>query len=93
MGGDADPGTRALLAGGGRVGADMASVDWSATPLGEPETWPTPLRTVVQMLLTTRFSMWMAWGPELTCFYNDAYWRDTLQSKHPWALGKPAHVM
>ncbi|GAA4770782.1 SpoIIE family protein phosphatase [Actinomycetospora chibensis] len=93
MGGNADPGTPALFAGGGRVGADMASVDWSATPLGEPESWPTPLRTVVQMLLTSRFSMWMAWGPELTCFYNDAYWRDTLQSKHPWALGKPARVM
>ena len=93
MGAEGDPGTRALFAGGGRVGADMASVDWKATPLGEPESWPTPLRTVVQMLLTSRFSMWMAWGPDLTVFYNDAYWRDTLQSKHPWALGKPAHVM
>ena len=93
MGTGASPGTRALVAGGGRVGADMATVDWSATPLGEPDTWPTPLRTVVRMLLTSRFSMWMAWGPELTVFYNDAYWRDTLQSKHPWALGKPAHVM
>ncbi|GLZ44448.1 hypothetical protein Acsp06_06330 [Actinomycetospora sp. NBRC 106375] len=81
----------ALFAGGGRVGADMAAVDWAATPLGEPEQWPTPLRTVVRMLLTSRFSMWMAWGPELTVFYNDAYWRDTLQSKHPWALGRPAH--
>ncbi|GAA4941590.1 anti-anti-sigma factor [Actinomycetospora succinea] len=93
MGSDVSPGTQALVAGGGRVGADMATVDWTATPLGEPEQWPTPLRTVVRMLLTSRFSMWMAWGPELTVFYNDAYWRDTLQSKHPWALGKPAHVM
>ena len=71
MGTGASPGTRALVAGGGRVGADMATVDWSATPLGEPDTWSTPLRTVVRMLLTSRFSMWMAWGPELTVFYND----------------------
>ncbi|MEJ2887032.1 SpoIIE family protein phosphatase [Actinomycetospora aeridis] len=93
MGTGVSPGTRALVEGGGQVGADMAGVDWSATPLGEPDTWSTPLRTVVRMLLTSRFSMWMAWGPELTVFYNDAYSRDTLQSKHPWALGKPARVV
>ncbi|HWN27546.1 MAG TPA: SpoIIE family protein phosphatase [Actinomycetospora sp.] len=87
------PDAGALFAGGGRVGADMAEVDWTTTPVGAPDGWPTPLRTTVRMLLTTRFSMWMAWGPELTVFYNDAYWRDTLQSKHPWALGKPASVM
>ncbi|PVY96510.1 ATP-binding protein [Actinomycetospora cinnamomea] len=83
----------ALFAGGGRVGADMAEVDWAATPLGPPGTWPTPLRTTVRTLLTSRFAMWMAWGPELTVFYNDAYWRDTLQSKHPWALGKSIRVI
>ena len=33
--------------------------------------------------------MWMAWGPELTMFYNDAYRRATLAPKHPWALGRP----
>ena len=42
------------------------------------------------MLLTSRFSMWMAWGPELTFFCNDAYRRDTLGKKYPWALGRPA---
>ena len=31
--------------------------------------------------------MWMAWGPELTFFCNDAYRRDTLGKKYPWALG------
>ena len=34
--------------------------------------------------------MWMAWGPELTFFCNDAYRRDTLGKKYPWALGRPA---
>jgi len=34
--------------------------------------------------------MWMAWGPELTFFCNDAYRRDTLGIKYPWALGRPA---
>ena len=44
-------------------------------------------------MLTSRFSMWAAWGPDLTTFYNDAYMRDTLQAKHPWALGRPADEM
>ncbi|MET7451924.1 SpoIIE family protein phosphatase [Streptomyces sp. NPDC005574] len=34
--------------------------------------------------------MWMAWGDELTFFCNDAYRRDTLGRKYPWALGRPA---
>ena len=44
----------------------------------------------MRILLGSRFSMWMAWGPDLTFFCNDAYRRDTLGKKYPWALGKPA---
>ncbi len=29
-------------------------------------------------------------GPDLTFFCNDAYRRDTLGRKYPWALGRPA---
>ena len=43
--------------------------------------------SVVRLMLTSRFSMWMAWGPELTFFCNDAYRRDTLGKSTPgrWA--------
>src|SRR5829696_5338093 len=81
---------RAALAGGGDVGRDLLAVDWDATPLGPPEAWPRSLASIVQVLLTSRFSMWMAWGPDLTFFCNDAYRRDTLAKKYPWALGRPA---
>src|SRR6202044_1431438 len=64
--------------------------DWASTPLGPAAAWPDSLKAVVRILLTSRFSMWMAWGPELTFLYNDAYRRTTLGAKHPWALGKPA---
>ncbi len=64
--------------------------DWASTPLGPAAAWPDSLKTVVRILLTSRFPMWMAWGPELTFLYNDAYRRTTLGTKHPWALGKPA---
>src|SRR6478735_32656 len=82
---------RAALTAGGPVGQDLLAVDWAATPLGPPEQWPRSLASIVQVLLTSRFSMWMAWGPELTFFYNDAYRDDTLAAKHPWALGRPTH--
>lgn len=73
------------------VGRDLALVDWAATtPLGDPEGWPQSLKTTVSILLSSKFSMWMAWGPELTFFCNAAYRRDTLGRKYPWALGRPA---
>ncbi|MEV6301881.1 SpoIIE family protein phosphatase [Actinoplanes sp. NPDC051861] len=72
------------------VGRDLAAVDWEATPLGPPDTWPQSLQTAVSILLSSRFPMWMAWGPRLTFFCNAAYRRDTLGRKYPWALGRPA---
>ena len=72
------------------VGRDLAQVDWAATPLGSPAGWPQSLQTAVSVLLSSRFPMWMAWGPELTFFCNAAYRRDTLGRKYPWALGRPA---
>ena len=79
-----------VFAAGGDVGRDLRAVDWSATPLGAPDAWSRSLATVVRMMLASRFAMWMAWGPELTFFCNDAYRRDTLGKKYPWALGRPA---
>ena len=82
-----------MLRAFGDVGRDIAAVDWQATPLGRPHSWPQSLRTTVRTMLGTRFAMWMAWGPELTFLCNDAYRRDTLGSKYPWALGQPASAV
>ncbi len=67
----------------------IAAFDWSTTPLGPIDRWPQSLRTVVNILLTSRYAMWMAWGSDLTMLYNDAY-SPTLGIKHPQALGIPA---
>ena len=72
----------------GDVGRNLLAVDWAATPLGPLESWPNSLQAAVRIVLSSRFSMWMAWGPELTFFCNDAYRRDTLGAKYPWALGQ-----
>ena len=79
-----------MFADGDGVGRDLAMVDWAATPLGPPADWPQSLQTAVSILLSSRFPMWMAWGPQLTFFCNAAYRRDTLGRKYPWALGRPA---
>ena len=54
-----------FLAGGGSVGALMRAHDWSASPLGPPRAWPQSLRTIVGLLLQSRFPMFVAWGKEL----------------------------
>jgi signal transduction histidine kinase len=77
-----------FLSGGGEAGALIRAKDWSRTPLGTPETWPQSLRTAIDILLSSRFAMWLGWGPDLLFFYNDAY-RPTLGVKHPWAMGQP----
>jgi len=74
------------MAGGGKLGALMRSHDWATSPLGHPATWPQSLRSMVGLLLESRFPMFVAWGKELGFLYNDAY-AEILGEKHPRALG------
>ena len=78
-----DPCVRDTFRRSGDVGRNLLAVDWAATPLGPPESWPNSLQAAVRIVLSSRFSMWMAWGPELTFFCNDAYRRDTLGAEVP----------
>jgi signal transduction histidine kinase len=75
-----------FLAGGGEMGARMRAFDWAQTPLGPPQGWPQSLKTIVRVLLDSRYAMWMLWGPELTFFCNDAY-LPTVGLKRDWVLG------
>ena len=77
-----------FLEGGGELGTLTRQYDWSQTALGLPEQWPQSLRTTVSMVLHSAFPMFLFWGNDLTCFYNDAF-RPSLgiDGKHP-SLGK-----
>ncbi|WP_407924840.1 PAS domain-containing protein [Devosia aurantiaca] len=66
----------------------MRAKDWSTTSLGNPEDWPQALKVAIGILLTSKFEMWLGWGPEVAFLYNDAY-RPTLGIKHPESLAKP----
>ena len=61
------------MVGGGEMGVLTRAYDWSANPLGPPESWPQSLRTAVRILLNTNHPMFIWWGEELIQFYNDAY--------------------
>ncbi|HEX4738529.1 MAG TPA: PAS domain-containing protein [Allosphingosinicella sp.] len=76
----------AFLADGGEMGERIRALDWSASPLGPPENWPQALKTGVEILLSSKLPMFLAWGTELRFLYNDAY-VDVLGGKHPAALG------
>lgn len=78
------------IPGGGEMGKLIRAFDWTKTSLGEVAAWPQSLRTTLSIILNSKFPMFLFWGPELLCFYNDAY-RPSLgnDGKHPDALGKP----
>ena len=78
-----------LFAGGGEMSALMRSTDWSKTKLGPIENWPRSLKTMLGVVLGSRFPMLLWWGPELLHLYNDAY-RPILRDKHPASLAAPA---
>ena len=80
----------AFLRGGGEMGAIIQAHDWSKSPIGAPQTWPQPLRTAIRVLLNTGHPMYVWWGPDLLCFYNDAYRRSIGPERHPGSLGRPA---
>ncbi len=81
--------TPAFLNNGGAMGKLTREYDWAATPLGDPESWPQSLKTIVSVILNSRFPMFLWWGDDMIQFYNDAY-RPSLgnSGKHPLALGQ-----
>ena len=59
--------------GDSAMAAQVRAHDWAATPLGAPDTWPVALRTTLALMLGSVHPMFLAWGPRLTFFFNDAY--------------------
>lgn len=78
-----------FLSDGGEMGTIIRSYNWSSTPIGSIETWPQSLLTTLSIVLNSNFPMFLFWGEQHICFYNDAY-RPSLgnDGKHPSAIGK-----
>ena len=78
-----------FLIGGGEMGDLIRAKDWRNTPLGDTNTWSQSLLTTLSIILNSRYPMFLFWGHDLLCFYNDAY-RPNLgnDGKHPKILGE-----
>ena len=76
-----------FLSGGGVMGELVRSKDWPATPLGAPQSWPQPLKTLVALMLSADQPMFIGWGPDHILLYNDRY-APMLADRHPAALGR-----
>ena len=74
---------------GGEMATRMRAMDWHATSLGAPATWPPVLKMALRIVLNSRQPMFVWWGPELLNLYNDAY-KSIIGGRHPLALGQPA---
>ena len=81
-----------FLSGGGEMGSRIRAHAWAATSLGSASAWTIELKTLVSLMLTSPQPMFIAWGPERTWLYNDAF-TPILGDKHPTALGSPAMLV
>jgi signal transduction histidine kinase/CheY-like chemotaxis protein len=73
---------------GGEAGRRMRFEDWSAGPLGPVDTWPQPLRTAIEVVLSAHHPMLVAWGHDYLGFHNDAL-TALLGRESPARLGRP----
>ncbi|EJL22172.1 PAS domain-containing protein [Novosphingobium sp. AP12] len=55
------------------TGREIFEADWDSTSLGEISTWPSSFRALVSAVLACPTAMFLAWGPDLRTFFNDAY--------------------
>ncbi|MCF6131695.1 PAS domain-containing sensor histidine kinase [Flavobacterium wongokense] len=77
------------LSKSGGMGEIISSNDWSGTPVGIIDIWPLGLRSTLGIMLNSKFPMFLFWGDELTCFYNDACHLSLgIEEKHAEILGK-----
>ncbi|GIE84172.1 SpoIIE family protein phosphatase [Actinoplanes regularis] len=77
---------------GGEMGRRMAALDWSASPAGDPSTWPPELVDAVVTALASRARICVFWGPEHVVLYNDAY-LPVPGAGHPAHLGRPGREL
>ncbi|WP_162242736.1 PAS domain-containing protein [Dyadobacter sp. Leaf189] len=64
--------------------------NWSDSALETPDRWPVSLRTLVQMMLSSRFPIALFWGKDLVTFYNDAFEASFTASEGSPVIGQPA---
>lgn len=75
--------------GSGEMERLTKAFDWTKTSIGASLYWPASLHITIDIMLSSKFPMFLWWGEKKVQFYNDAY-RPSLgdQGRHPVALGQ-----
>jgi PAS domain S-box-containing protein len=64
----------------------IRSVDWSATAIGAPETWPAQLHQTLDLIILDPTPSAIMWGDSLTMIYNQPF-EVFAGEKHPELMG------
>jgi two-component sensor histidine kinase len=74
-----------FLEGGGEMGSAVRALDWCNNPLGPPQSWSQPLRTLAALVLASPFPKCLVWGSDMISIYNDAF--VPILGKKPCGIG------
>lgn len=82
-----------FLQNSGEISDLILQHDWAKTCIGEIDNWSDDLKINLNNILHSAFPMFLFWGDDFLCFYNEAF-RPSLgvNGKHP-AIGKKAIVI
>ena len=78
---------RKFLAGVGEMARLIAEFDWSKTPIGPIDGWPSSIKSTLAWILRSPVPIVTLWGETGVMLYNDAY-AEFAGARHPEILGK-----
>lgn len=81
--------THSFLMNGGQMASLIQDHNWAPTSIGAISSWPQSLRTALQIMLSLQQPAFIAWGEEMTLFYNDPL-KNLISNEH---IGKPASAV
>jgi len=70
----------------GKLATLIQAFDWKKTTLGPIEAWPSHVKTLTSVALSSDLAMVMLWGESGVMIYNDAY-AEFAGARHPKLLG------
>lgn len=74
---------RRIFPGTSEMAEKLREIDWNTSAVGSPERWSSSLRTAISICLMSNQPMQIAWGPDLTVIYNDAWAKLLDLESHP----------
>lgn len=77
----------------GEIAQLLKQVDWCSHPMGSVKDWSPIFRSTLSIIINSAFPMFLFWGKEYYCFYNDAFSPILgISSKDP-AIGKSGEAV